>query len=34
MVDTFRPLELGEGGHAADDGQYAWSWSRGSGSDA
>jgi homogentisate 1,2-dioxygenase len=29
MVDTFRPLELGEGGQAADDGKYAWSWSGG-----
>lgn len=28
MVDTFRPLELGEGGVACDDGRYAWSWSR------
>lgn len=28
MVDTFRPLELGEGGRACDDGQYAWSWGR------
>ena len=27
MVDTFRPLELGEAGTAADDGRYAWSWS-------
>jgi homogentisate 1,2-dioxygenase len=27
MVDTFRPLALGEGGMAADDGRYAWSWS-------
>ena len=27
MVDTFRPLRLGEGGRAADDGQYAWTWS-------
>jgi homogentisate 1,2-dioxygenase len=27
MVDTFRPLELGEGAIASDDGQYAWSWS-------
>jgi homogentisate 1,2-dioxygenase len=27
MVDTFRPLRLGEGGRAADDGTYAWSWS-------
>jgi homogentisate 1,2-dioxygenase len=26
MVDTFRPLRLGEGGRAADDGKYAWSW--------
>jgi homogentisate 1,2-dioxygenase len=30
MVDTFRPLELGEGGTAADDGKYAWSWTGGS----
>jgi homogentisate 1,2-dioxygenase len=29
MVDTFRPLELGEGGRAADDGAYAWSWAKG-----
>jgi len=27
MVDTFRPLRLGEGGTASDDGTYAWSWS-------
>lgn len=27
MVDTFRPLELGEGATASDDGRYAWSWS-------
>jgi homogentisate 1,2-dioxygenase len=27
MVDTFRPLRLGEGGQACDDGAYAWSWS-------
>ncbi|UQX86945.1 homogentisate 1,2-dioxygenase [Jatrophihabitans telluris] len=27
MVDTFRPLELGEAGRAADDPSYAWSWS-------
>ena len=27
MVDTFRPLELGEGGLASDDGAYAYSWS-------
>ncbi|HET7328498.1 MAG TPA: homogentisate 1,2-dioxygenase domain-containing protein [Nocardioidaceae bacterium] len=26
MVDTFRPLEIGEGGAAADDGRYAWTW--------
>ncbi|MGH3447555.1 MAG: homogentisate 1,2-dioxygenase, partial [Nocardioidaceae bacterium] len=29
MVDTFRPLELGEAGTASDDGAYAWSWARG-----
>jgi homogentisate 1,2-dioxygenase len=28
MVDTFRPLELGEGGRACDDGVYAGSWNR------
>jgi homogentisate 1,2-dioxygenase len=28
MVDTFRPLELGEAGRASDDGKYAWSWAR------
>jgi homogentisate 1,2-dioxygenase len=27
MVDTFRPLSLGEAGTATDDGAYAWSWS-------
>ncbi|KQS56761.1 homogentisate 1,2-dioxygenase [Geodermatophilus sp. Leaf369] len=27
MVDTFRPLGLGEAGRASDDGRYAWSWS-------
>jgi homogentisate 1,2-dioxygenase len=27
MVDTFRPLEIAEGGRASDDGVYAWSWS-------
>jgi homogentisate 1,2-dioxygenase len=27
MVDTFRPLELGEAGHASDDEVYAWTWS-------
>ena len=26
MVDTFRPLELGEGGTASEDPGYAWSW--------
>jgi homogentisate 1,2-dioxygenase len=26
MVDTFRPLELGEGGLAVEDPAYAWSW--------
>ncbi|MGP4020734.1 homogentisate 1,2-dioxygenase [Saccharopolyspora sp. 5N708] len=26
MVDTFRPLELGEGGRAAEDRGYAWTW--------
>ncbi|WP_375492550.1 homogentisate 1,2-dioxygenase [uncultured Jatrophihabitans sp.] len=30
MVDTFRPLRLGEGGTASDDGAYAWSWVRNS----
>jgi homogentisate 1,2-dioxygenase len=29
MVDTFRPLELGEGALADDDGAYAWSWAGG-----
>jgi homogentisate 1,2-dioxygenase len=29
MVDTFRPLELGEAGRASDDGVYAWSWAGG-----
>jgi homogentisate 1,2-dioxygenase len=28
MVDTFRPLELGEAARATDDGVYAYSWSR------
>ena len=27
MVDTFRPLEVGEGGRACEDPAYAWSWS-------
>ena len=26
MVDTFRPLELGEAGLAAEDAAYAWTW--------
>jgi homogentisate 1,2-dioxygenase len=26
MIDTFRPLEIGEGGLASDDGAYALSW--------
>jgi len=34
MVDTFRPLELGEAGLAADDGLYALSWSRAAGKQA
>ena len=29
MVDTFRPLELGEAAQATDDGVYAYSWARG-----
>ncbi len=29
MVDTFRPLDLGEAGLASDDRAYAWSWARG-----
>ncbi len=29
MVDTFRPLDLGEAGRAVDDGIYLTSWSRG-----
>ena len=29
MVDTFRPLELGEAGQQSDDGEYAWSWAKG-----
>ncbi len=29
MVDTFRPLELGEGGLAAEDPGYAWTWAGG-----
>ncbi|MGW4891889.1 cupin domain-containing protein [Kitasatospora sp. NPDC004240] len=26
MVDTFRPLDLGEGGRASEDPNYAWTW--------
>jgi homogentisate 1,2-dioxygenase len=26
MVDTFRPLDLGEGGRACEDPGYAWTW--------
>lgn len=34
MVDTFAPLELGEGGLAAEDPAYAWTWAgRGPASD-
>ncbi len=29
MVDTFRPLELGEAGLACEDPAYAWSWAGG-----
>ena len=29
MVDTFRPLDIGEAGLASDDHAYAWSWARG-----
>jgi homogentisate 1,2-dioxygenase len=28
MVDTFRPLELGEAADACEDPRYAWSWAR------
>ncbi|HWE91523.1 MAG TPA: cupin domain-containing protein [Pseudonocardiaceae bacterium] len=27
MIDTFRPLRLGEGGRATEDPGYAWTWS-------
>ena len=33
MVDTFKPLELGEGGLACEDPAYAWTWA-GRGPDA
>jgi len=26
MVDTFRPLEIGEGGAASEEPGYAWTW--------
>jgi homogentisate 1,2-dioxygenase len=29
MLDTFRPLQLGPAARAAEDTEYAWSWSRG-----
>ena len=29
MVDTFRPLLIGEAGRACDDGKYAWTWADG-----
>ena len=29
MVDTFRPLELGEAGRTTDDGVYAYTWAQG-----
>lgn len=29
MIDTFRPLELGEGAQATDDHKYVYSWVRG-----
>jgi homogentisate 1,2-dioxygenase len=28
MVDTFRPLELGEAANACEDPKYAWSWAK------
>jgi len=31
MVDTFRPLELGEGALACEDASYAASWNRNAG---
>ncbi|MCW2767326.1 MAG: homogentisate 1,2-dioxygenase, partial [Nocardioides sp.] len=34
MVDTFAPLDLGEGGRAVEDPAYAWTWAgRGGGDD-
>lgn len=29
MVDTFRPLQLGDGGLAVEDRDYAWTWAKG-----
>ncbi len=29
MIDTFRPVGLGAAAAACEDGEYAWSWSRG-----
>ncbi len=29
MIDTFRPLELGEGALACEDPEYAWTWAGG-----
>ncbi len=34
MVDTFAPLELGEGGVACEDEDYAWTWARDPGAGA
>jgi homogentisate 1,2-dioxygenase len=34
MVVTFRPLDLGEAALASDDHAYAWSWAKGTESDA
>ena len=28
MIDTFRPLRLAPASRSAEDGEYAWSWSR------
>ncbi len=28
MIDTFRPLELGEAANSCEDPRYAWSWAR------
>jgi homogentisate 1,2-dioxygenase len=34
MVDTFKPLDLGEGALACEDPEYAWSWARNDGGNA